>query len=124
MSKMKKGTKKAPNNSVKNQMQYTKNSKIKSNLLQLLENLEQQILRSQAYLIDDNQIREHDQYLRKLKHIKTVATADPRFPYQKLQLTIDNLYRNSPVKPKRITVVIPVYQLINPSEFNPEVYGI
>ncbi|MDX1828767.1 MAG: hypothetical protein R3342_04390 [Lutibacter sp.] len=121
---MKKGTKKAPNNSVKNQMQYTKNSKIKSNLLQLLENLEQQILRSQAYLIDDNQIREHDQYLRKLKHIKTVATADPRFPYQKLQLTIDNLYRNSPVKPKRITVVIPVYQLINPSEFNPEVYGI
>jgi len=124
-SKKEKGTINSTHDSVKNHLQFNKKDSIfKRNLLSLIDNLQSQITKNQIYLTDNTQLREHDQYLRKLKHIKLVATADPRFPYKVIQSIIDDLYRKSPVKPKQITIVIPIDQLINIENFNPSVYGI
>ena len=95
---------------------------MKQNLIQQIDSLERDILISQPYLTDYNQIREYDSYIRKLKHIKAIAIKDPRFPYQCIQDQMDDLLRRDRSL-KIFNVKLHLEGLIDNKLFKPTVYG-
>jgi hypothetical protein len=95
---------------------------MKKNLIQQIDSLEKDILGSQPFLIDFNQIREYDLFIRKLKHIKAIAIKDPRFPYQSIQNQIDDLLRRDKTI-KIFTVKLRLEGLIDNKILKPIVNG-
>lgn len=122
--KKEKGTKNSTPDSVKNQVKDRKKDLVfKENSITLVDRIINNISRDQAYLIDENQIRLFDSYLRNLTQLKKSILIDPRFPYQIIQNQIDYLYRKDS-EINIFNVSIRKNELINKENFNPTVYGV
>jgi len=110
--------------SVKNQDKDRKNDLVfKENSITLIDRIINNISRDQAYLVNENQIRQFEFYLRSLNQLKKAILIDPRFPYQIVQNQIDHLYRKSPAITV-FNVALRKEELINQDIFNPVVYGV
>lgn len=122
--KKEKGTKNSTPDSVKNQVKDRKKDLVlKENSIVLVDRIINNLSKDQAYLIDENQIRLYDSYLRNLTQLKKSILIDPRFPYQIIQNQIDYLYRKDS-EINIFNVSIHKNELINKENFNPTVYGV
>lgn len=123
--KKEKGTYKAPNDPVKNQLQFNKkDTPHKKNSAYLIDRLLSDLYRNLTFLINENQIRYHQSYINQLNHIKQVVLTDPRFKYQIVQNYIDNLYlRDNQIKGVRCDFMFNELQN-DPQNFNPNAKGI